>query len=94
MNNRNAELYTITIPSTTTDFFTGGNQALLPKLSHCFWQRGSISMVVLFDVFIFWFFFVLFFDVAFDALFNRKLLRSTFLSKKKSSNNKCCASIE
>lgn len=85
MNNRNAELYTITIPSTTTDFFTGGNQALLPKLSHCFWQRGSISMVVLFDVFIFWFFFlfVLFFDVAFDALFNRKLLRSTFLSKKK-----------
>lgn len=78
MNNRNAELYTITIPSTTTDFFTGGNQALLPKLSHCFWQRGSISMVVLFDVFIF-----CFFDVAFDALFNRKLLRSTFLSKKK-----------
>lgn len=41
-------------------------------------------MVVLFDVFIFcFFFFVLFFDVAFDALFNRKLLRSTFLSKKK-----------
>lgn len=42
-------------------------------------------MVVLFDVFIFCFFvlFVLFFDVAFDALFNRKLLRSTFLSKKK-----------
>lgn len=51
-------------------------------------------MVVLFDVFIFCFFLVLFFDVAFDALFNRKLLRSTFLSKKKSSNNKCCASIE
>lgn len=53
-------------------------------------------MVVLFDVFIFCFFclFVLFFDVAFDALFNRKLLRSTFLSKKKSSNNKCCASMK